>query len=53
MYFQEAGAASGTGLVQQTVQIVASHDLTLFVGRRASKTKVFMRLDQKLPGSWK
>ena len=28
MYFQEAGAASGTGLVQQTVQIVASHDLT-------------------------
>ena len=23
----------GTGLVQQTVQIVASHDLTLFVGR--------------------
>ena len=30
-YFQEAGAASGTGLVQQTVQIVASHDLTLFV----------------------
>ena len=31
MYFQEAGAASGTGLVQQTVQIVASHDLTLFV----------------------
>ena len=32
-YFQEAGAASGTGLVQQTVQIVASHDLTLFVRR--------------------
>ena len=31
MYFQEAGAASGAGLVQQTVQIVASHDLTLFV----------------------
>ena len=31
MYFQEAGAATGTGLVQQTVQIVASHDLTLFV----------------------
>ena len=30
-YFQEAGAASGTGLVQQTVQILASHDLTLFV----------------------
>ena len=30
-YFQEAGAASGTGLVHQTVQIVASHDLTLFV----------------------
>ena len=28
MYFQEAGAASGAGLVQQTVQIVASHDLT-------------------------
>ena len=28
MYFQEAGAASGTGLVRQTVQIVASHDLT-------------------------
>ena len=24
MYFQEAGAASGAGLVQQTVQIVAS-----------------------------
>ena len=33
-YFQEAGAASRTGLVQQTVQIVASHDLTLFVGRQ-------------------
>ena len=31
MYFQEAGAASWTGLVQQTVQIVAAHDLTLFV----------------------
>ena len=31
MHSQEAGAASGTGLVQQTVQIVASHDLTLFV----------------------
>ena len=31
MYFQEAGAASGTGLVQQRVQIVASHELTLFV----------------------
>ena len=31
MYFQEAGTASGTGLVQQPVQIVASHDLTLFV----------------------
>ena len=30
-YFHEAGAASGTGLVHQTVQIVASHDLTLFV----------------------
>ena len=28
-YFQEAGTASGTGLVQPTVQIVASHDLTL------------------------
>ena len=27
-YFQEAGAASGSGLVRQTVQIVASHDLT-------------------------
>ena len=33
MYFQEAGAASGAGLVQQTVQIVASHDLTVFVRR--------------------
>ena len=33
-FFQEAGAASGTGLVQQTVQIVAAlrlRDLTLFV----------------------
>ena len=30
-YFQEAGAASGVGLVQQPVQIAASHDLTLFV----------------------
>ena len=36
MYFQEAGAASGTGLVQQTVQIVASHDLTLFVNGTAA-----------------
>jgi len=27
---------SGTGLVQQTVQIVASHDLTLFVMRSAT-----------------
>ena len=34
MYFQEAGAASGTGLVEQTFQIAASHDLTLFVGQR-------------------
>ena len=33
MYFQEAGATSGTGIVQQTVQIVASHDLTLLVRR--------------------
>ena len=33
MYFQEAGAASGVGLLQQPAQIVASHDLTLFVGR--------------------
>ena len=29
-YFQEAGAASRIGLVQQTVQIVASHDLTQY-----------------------
>ena len=35
-YFQEAGAASGTGLVQQMVQIVASHDLTLFVSGTAA-----------------
>ena len=35
-YFQEAGAASGTGLVQQTVQIVASRDLTLVVSGTAA-----------------
>jgi len=29
--FAESAAASSTGLVQQPVQIVASHDLTLFV----------------------
>ena len=35
MYFLrgEATARSETGLVQQTVQIVASHDLTLVVAR--------------------
>ncbi len=34
-------ARSGTGLVQQTVQIVASHDLTLFVGHRWSAHESF------------
>ena len=37
MYFQEAGAASGIGLVQQPVQIVASHELTLFVRQHATQ----------------
>jgi hypothetical protein len=32
-YLLGARQRSGTGLVQQTVQIVASHDLTLIVGR--------------------
>ena len=36
MYFLPGGdtARSETGLVQQTVQIVASHDLTLVVGQQ-------------------
>ena len=33
IFYRRADRRSGTGLVQQTVQIVASHDLTLFVRR--------------------
>ena len=44
---------SGTGLVQQTVQIVASHDLTLFVSHRCPTKRLGIHQRRRSqPGMW-